>query len=732
MVEARIDGGVFDAPTRIWSAPEIWTVGDAPASGALARSDKGLSVEIRKQRVTSIREGEKRLERATLQPAFVTYLPDENRTLRRPLTVDDFPDSLENAVIAIEDHRFYEHSGVDIKRTLKAVMEGLAEGRRPRGTSTLTQQLARGLFLTPQQTYSRKLAEFLIALRLEQQLSKRQILENYLNQIYMGRFGGYNIAGMAEASRVYFDRDVRSLELHQAALLAGLLQRPSYLDPFRYPQRAVSRRNAVLDAMLEYGYIDRAQRDAAVAKPLGVVAGDVDDAMAPYFVDLVEQELNRIRSGKAYRRGLEVRTTIDLRLQRAALSAVDSGMAEVDKQLANKTKGPGDGKRPQVALVALDPRTGAVKALIGGRDFDQSQLNRALAKRQPGSTFKPFVYAAALNSAPRTAGGAYLTTATPLLDWPATFRFKDESYRPANYGHVVRGYVTVRDALVYSLNIATVKLATAVGYDKVADMAHQVGLENVRATPSAALGAYEVSPLELAAAYTVFANQGRRVEPYFVDQVRNREGVTSYSALVQATAVLDPRVAYITTDILEDVMNRGTAAGVRSRGYRSIAAGKTGTDEDGWFVGFTPKLLCLVWVGFDDNSDLGLTGADSALPVWTAFMKQAEKFAEYKPDGGFDRPEGIEEHFVDPEWLTTEDPADYNEERLVQYVETVNEADAEVKDNAAAADTTEMEPLRARFKPLPLKARMELFLAGTAPEARVRFPGFKLFAVFGQ
>ncbi len=758
LIETRLADGVFDAPTQIWSGGETLSVGDRLSARELAArwrltaqardrpqgpvvSDAGIelppdldekesvAVEFREDRVRRIRRGDKRVNSTRLAPAFLTYLADDERTLRRPVAYRAIPENLIRAVIAVEDHRFFDHNGMDLVRTTRAALGGLVEMRRPSGTSTLTQQLARGLFLTPQRTYSRKLAEFLIAIRLERQLTKEQILEHYLNQIYMGRFGGYNIAGMSAAAAAYFDKRIGDLALHEAALLAGLLQRPSYLNPRRYPDRAVARRNVVLQAMLKHGYIDEEQCLRASSMPVDVVPGDIDDKMAPYFVELVRDDLRATLSGPTAGKGLLVETTLDMRLQRAALAAVESGMANVDDQVAKQRRFKGkQPPRAQVALIALDPQTGAVKALIGGRDYDHSQLNRVRAERQPGSTFKPFVYAAALSSTardrevPGSADGSdamAFTAATPLLDWPADFAFKDEIYRPSNYGHVVRGYVTLRDALVHSLNIPTVKLASAVGYRKVAALARKAGFSHVGATPSAALGAYETSPLELAAAYTVFANQGRRAHPYFIESVRDGDA-TVFEARPQTTDVLDPRVAYITTDILTDVINRGTGADVRRLGYRGIAAGKTGTDDDGWFVGFTPKLLCLVWVGFDDNTDLGLTGADSALPVWTAFMKEAEGYADYQAAEGFERPEDLDEKFVDPGRLTPDKPETYSEESLAEFVESVNQIDAE--------GDVEVEPLFARFKPLELRARKELFLPGTAPKARFRFSFSDLFA----
>jgi penicillin-binding protein 1B len=346
----------------------------------------------------------------------------------------------------------------------------------------------------------------------------------------------------------------------------------------------------------------------------------------------------------------EVYTTLDLNLQHAATEAVKIGMQNVD-QLLRKKSGKKAGALPQaqVALVAIDPHTGEVKALLGGRDYTASQLNRALAKRQPGSAFKPFVYAAALNSA-LSGQPTVITPATVIMDEPTTFYSGNTAYTPANFGHATYGEVTVRQALTKSMNIPTVKLAQMTGYKAISNLARLAGLgDNIQPTPSIALGSYEATPLDIAGAYTIYSNQGLYVRPSLITQVKTRDGRTIYSHTTEAHQVLDPRVSYLMVNLMEGVLIYGTGAGVRTRGFTVPAAGKTGTSRDGWFAGFTSQLLCVVWVGFDDNHDLNLEGSKSALPIWTEFMKRALQLPAYKDPKPFKPPSGILSAQIDPD-----------------------------------------------------------------------------------
>lgn len=598
-----------------------------------------------------------------LEPQLITNLFDRNREKRRLVHFDDIPTVLVQAVVSAEDKRFFQHSGFDPFRILKAAYVDLKERRKEQGASTLSQQLARGLWLEPDKRWTRKAAEMMITMQLEQKLSKKEIFEDYANQIYLGRRGSFSIHGFGEASQAYFGKDIRQLTLPEAAMLAGLIQRPGYFNPFRNPERMLERRNVVLSLMRQNGYITDREYAVAIESPLTLSRGNAESADAPYFVDLVNEELQtRFQDRDFQTNSYRVYTTLDLNLQRAAVEAVRIGMQEVDEQLRKqrlpkKRKGKvavvdavikDPGPEPQVALVALDPHTGEIKAIAGGRNYGVSQLNHVIAKRQPGSVFKPFVYAAALNTAIQ-GGPTTLTPISTVMDEPTTFWFDNKPYQPGNFHKAFYGEVTLRQAIAKSMNIATVKIAEMVGYNTVVDLAKKAGLNpNIYATPAVALGAYEVTPLEMAGAYTIYANQGVYVKPNFITLVRAQNGSRIYSHKPETHPVLDRRVAYLMVSLLEEVMRSGTAAGVRSRGFKVPAAGKTGTSHDGWFAGFTSELLCIVWVGYDDNRELNLEGAKSALPIWTEFMKRAVQHREYRNAKAFQAPDGIVSVEVDP------------------------------------------------------------------------------------
>ncbi|MCX6637261.1 MAG: PBP1A family penicillin-binding protein, partial [Acidobacteria bacterium] len=585
-----------------------------------------------------------------LEPELITNLFDRKREKRRIVRFADIPKVLVNAVISIEDKRFFQHAGFDPLRIIKSAYIDIREGRRSQGASTLSMQLARTLWLDQSKTWKRKIAETLITLHLEQKLTKEEIFEYYSNHIDVGRRGSFSIRGFGEASQAYFSKDIRELTLAEAATLAGLVQRPSYTNPYRWPERARARRNVVLSLMRENGLITDRDYAEASASPLTLARGGGESLDAPYFVDMVNDELQESFQDHDFQsRSYRVYTTLDLNLQRAAAEAVRLGMQEVDTQIrARYRKGATEIPEAQAALVALDPRTGEVKALIGGRNYGMSQLNRALAKRQPGSVFKPFVYAAALNTA--VDGGPKLVTiTTTVVDEPTTFWFDNKPYEPNNYKNEFHGQVTLRQALSHSMNVPAVKVAEMVGYDSVVELARNAGMNlNIQATPAVALGAYEVTPVEVAGAYTIFASAGTAVKPSFIQFIRDEKGVGIYEHKPERKPVLDPRVSFLIVDLMEEVLRSGTGASVRSRGFLLPAAGKTGTSRDGWFAGFTSKLLCVVWVGFDDNKELRLEGARSALPVWTEFMKRAHQFREYRNVKPFEAPDGIVSVLIDP------------------------------------------------------------------------------------
>ena len=599
------------------------------------------------------------LDSYELEPELVTALfQGQERTKRQLLTYDAIPKVMVDAVLAIEDRKFFEHGGINWWSLMGSFITDLrAEGKR-RGGSTITMQVSRGFFLTQQKTYRRKLTEMLIAVELEQKFNKQQIFELYANQVYLGQRGSYSINGFGEAARSYFGKSIKDITLPEAAMIAGIIQSPNILNPYKRPEKVMERRNVVLDSMVETDAITRAQCDAAKAAPLKLTGPNVEASDAPYFVDLVKDTLAGKHSEtdlneNAYR----IYTTLDPQLQHAAAEAVSEGIKLVDEQVAKQRtrrlkvgKGKAakvevsqvSGPVPQVALVALDPHTGEVLALVGGRNYGFSQLNHALAKRPTGSIFKPFVYAAAVNSAITAQGTDPVFTQVSLVDdSPTTFEFDGKVYDPRNYKNEYHGQVTARFALQMSLNNATVRMAEMVGYDRVAELAKNAGIASVKATPAAALGAYDASPLEMAGAYTVLANQGARIDPLFLHSIRAPNGDVVEDFHNSRRPVLDPRVAYVVTNMMQNVIDHGTGFTVRARGFTAPAAGKTGTSHDAWFAGYTTNLLCIVWVGYDDYSDLKLAGSATAGPIWAEFMKRAVGLPQYSKVSDFTPPEGV-------------------------------------------------------------------------------------------
>jgi penicillin-binding protein 1B len=604
-----------------------------------------------------------------LEPQLITALSeDKNRTKRRIVTYKEIPPQMVQAVTAIEDRRFFEHGGINYGRTLKCVVHDILAGRKDCGGSTLTQQLAKVFFLTPDKTISRKIAELMITFQLEARFTKPEIFAMYANEMNLVHRGSYEINGVGEAAQTLFGKDLRQLDVAQMATIAALFQNPSYRNPYRHPERAMERRNLVLDSMVETGALTAAEASRAKAEPLGLAAqSNIDAGEAPYFVDLVHDQLaQRINDQDLGHSSLRIYTSLDPELQRSAAEAVEAGMKGVD-DLVRKLHKKGDTNitYPQVALVAINPHTGQVLALVGGRNYGVSQLNHAVSERPTGSIFKPFVYATAfntsLNGTELDTGGVF-TALTRLNDDPQDFGTDAQPYTPGNFEKgEYPGMVPAVEAIAHSLNIATIALAQKVGYDNVAALARSAGIVNARGTPSVAIGTYNATPIDMAGAYTVFANNGVHLKPWMLASVRNANGdiVADYSP--EAKQVLDPRSAYLTQSLLENVMTFGTAASVRSHGFTAPAAGKTGTSHDAWFAGYSSNLLCIIWVGNDDYTDIStnlthkLQGADTAAPIWAEFMKRAIKLPQYSDMKPFTPPSGVETVRVDRgTWL----PAD--------------------------------------------------------------------------
>lgn len=689
MTDQALARGLFPAPSLLYAAPSSVVVGDpgSPEEIAARLRDSGYAEDEQRDRMgwyhlrpdaISISPGpdsyfesegavikfanakvsdiislqdNSPLTEYDLEPEVLTNLFDKTREKRRLVHYNDIPPLLVHAVISAEDKRFFQHSGFDPIRMVRASLVDLREMRRAEGASTITQQLARMLWLDRSKTFSRKFAELLITVHLEQKLTKQQIFEYYLNECPLGRRGSFFIRGFGEGAQAFFGKDLAQLTLPEAATLAGLIQSPSGRNPVRWPDRAKTRRNIVLLLMKDNGYISQSQYEAACAAPMVISKGGLNSSDAPYFVDIVNQRLQDNFQDRDFNdTGYRVYTTLDRQLQRDAMEAVSEGYKEVEKIVLRRTKKGATPAFPQVALIALDPHTGEVKALVGGLNYGASQLNHANAERPSGSVFKPLVYATALETGLSGQAPNVITASTIFDDEPKTFMFDGNPYTPNNFESQFYGQVPVRMALAKSLNVATIEVAEAAGYDKVADLAHRLGLNNIRATPAMALGAYNVTPLEMAGAYTMFANKGVYVSPSFIQSIHDRSGDEIYGAKPDQKAILDPRVDYLMVNLMEEVLQSGTGAGVRARGFTLPAAGKTGTsDEDGWFAGFTTKLLCVVWVGYDDYRDLHIEGAKSALPIWTDFMKLASQHRDYRDAAAFDVPDGVVSVQIDPD-----------------------------------------------------------------------------------
>jgi penicillin-binding protein 1B len=601
-------------------------------------ADEPIVVRFDKDRIQELR-GEKTKRpytSQTLEPELVTYLYDESREKRRFIKYEELPDHLVKAVLAIEDRRFFSHPGLDPLRIVGAAIKNVRAESYIQGGSTITQQLVKNFFLTPERTIRRKAQEAMIAFILERSAAKQEILELYLNEIYLGQLGSFSINGVGEAARMYFHKDVANISLPEAALLAGMIQSPNPYNPQRHPKRATERRNVVLRAMQDAGFIDDKTCAEAIGEPLKIEEGKSEEA--PYFVDLVKTQLKE-RGKRADRyqslttENLSIYTSLDLNLQAIAQEALQAGLEQVDKLVKRKDHPPAQG-----ALIALEPKTGAVVALVGGRSYGASQYNRATtAKRQPGSTFKPFVYLTAFEATFDDPSLPPITLATVVDDVPAVFFYENKEYIPENYEGEYGGRVTLRRALSRSHNVATVKVAEMVGFNRIADLwSKRLKVnENVKPYPAVALGSFEVTPLEMATAYNILANGGLKVDPVTVLRVTDQQGKTiERDRVKELQRPVHEESVFLVTSMMQSVFTEGTAAGARGMGFTLEAAGKTGTTNDmrdAWFAGFTPDLLCVVWVGFDDNSPLNLSGGRAALPIWVEFMKNALEGIEPTP-----------------------------------------------------------------------------------------------------
>ena len=595
------------------------------------------------------KDNNQRLDKALLEPELISSVTGRERAKRRVVGFNDLPPDLVKAITVTEDRSFFEHHGVNLRGIVRALLRRYdTDPNSPlarQGGSSITQQLVKNLLLSPERTLKRKVAEAYMSIILETRLSKEEIFALYCNQVYLGQQSGFSINGFGEAASAYFNKDVTNLTLPESAFLAGLIRSPNRYNPYHDADTARARRNQVLESMAETGAItsDQATQAEGVDLKLAPTKGRIDISDAPYFADYVQNQLGDLITGQGADH-LRIYTSVDMDLQRAAYAAVTKQLASIDKIEAKRVP---EGT-VQAALVAMNAHTGEIVAMVGGRDYSKSQLNRAEALRQPGSAFKPFVYATALNTAydpvPRV-----ITPATIYKDEPKTFTYDNQEYSPGNMGDKYSMQpVTLRDAMVHSLNVVTVDVAMEVTIGRVMNLAAKAGLPRVpHAYPAMALGTAEATPLQIASAYTGFAANGTRTTPLAIDRVTTGNGTTIAQPSAQKNEVLRPEIAYVMTSFMKDVVNRGTGAPIRARGFKFNVAGKTGTSRDGWFAGYTPDLVCVVWVGFDDGSQLGLTGAASALPIWADFMSVAlNTHPEWT--GDWQMPEGVQQTDIDP------------------------------------------------------------------------------------
>jgi len=584
--------------------------------------------------------------------------------------IEKIPADMQNAVIAIEDRDFYEHWGINVRRIIGAVIVNVTTRSKAQGASTLTQQLARNLYLTADKSFIRKIREILTAIQLERSYTKKEILELYLNQVYLGA----GVYGVQAAAEHYFSKDVSGLTLAECAVIAGTIQLPERYRPDRPDNitRVTERRNTVLRAMRATKAIDKNTALAAEGEPIEANPKIYRPPAAPYFMEMVRKHVSdKYGDELLYNGGLSIYTTLDAaaqdsteksmaklvrslqkRLNRmflegsdadrkrqikrdAFLAAFDSLYAENEdeyKLLPDSVKL----RQAQMSVIALDVRTGAVRVLIGGRDFNESKFNRAMqAKRQPGSSFKPFVYAAALENG--------FTPASVVLDQPITLITDEGEWRPENYDRSFAGPLSLRDALAKSNNLVAIQVLNSVGGQTVVDYAHKMGIkQKLEPVPSLAIGACEVTPIEIISAYSIFANRGIQAEPYWVDKIVDKNGRTLEEAVPKEREVLSPQIAFLMNSMLSSVVCCGTGASIRGLGFGRPAAGKTGTTNDysdAWFIGYTPQTVCGVWAGVDERRSLGrgVTGSSGAIPVWVDAMIALHKGV---PVEDFRRPEG--------------------------------------------------------------------------------------------
>jgi penicillin-binding protein 1B len=574
-----------------------------------------------------------------LEPEEISLFFGSERERRQLISIQEVPGHLIHAVLAAEDSRFYQHPGIDFRGIFRALLTNLRHGSIRQGGSTLTQQLAKNYFLTPTRTLTRKLKEVLISVIIEFKYEKEEILEIYLNEIYLGQKGPVAINGVGEASYFYFGKSVKELSRSEAAIIAGLIKAPNHYSPYKDKERCLTRRNVVLTAMHKKGWLSRENLQADLKVPVKTVGFTVHGKKAPYFVDFLEQQLKVLyRPEDLTSLGLSLYTTLDSQVQAAAENALKKGLERLER-IKPELRRDDSARKLQGAVLVMQPGTGYILAMVGGRSYAASQFNRiAQARRQPGSAFKPFVYLSSLDK---------FSPADMLSNQPQTYTVNDKIWEPQNFEPVTKYTVSMSTALSMSYNLATVDLAMRTGLDQVVATAEKFDFSTpLKPYPSLALGAFEVIPIELARGYCVFAANGVLPYPLSLKGVVDEAGNTLEQKHLQIERLISPQKAFMMNFMLQGVVTEGTARSLKRRGIDWPAAGKTGTTNDfrdAWFVGYTPDILALVWVGFDNGDPIHATGSSAALPIWAELMNSVP---QYISGAGFKVPPGVEKQRV--------------------------------------------------------------------------------------
>ena len=633
-----------DSPDEIWNGS--FTVNDdsveIKTNNYFGMKAETANIKFSDNKIVSIGNGISPLEKYDIEPELLTGRSEAKRAINHALKYEEIPENLRNAILTAEDQRFFEHYGLDPQGIARAFYQNIASYEIKQGGSTITQQLVKNTFLSPEKSFYRKFEEAFLSIALENKMSKQDIFALYCNEIYLGQYGSTGVHGVEQAARAYFDKDLKDLGLTEAAAIAAMIKNPNHYAPHKKETEAKLRREWIIAKMQEAGKVspDEAQTvlkaELVLSKPK-----HNDQIIAPYFVDAATKALTTDFQRDVFNTNYNMRvyTTIDTQLQSIAEQSVNQHLEKLDKIYGKK------GLNLQATLVAINPKNGQVLAMVGGKDYRESQFNRATeAKRQPGSTFKPFIYATALERG-RTPMSVFSDRATEFV------YDNGKPYKPANYGgSYTNDEITMKTALAKSSNVVAVEVAMDSGLSRVARQAEEFGFENIQAYPSMALGTMEVTPLELAAAYAVFANGGKQVKPTFISKIISGEDDVIYESVPGEKQIVSEKTAYMITDMLQAVVERGTARKADGAlGKNVVFAGKTGSSKDGWFVGYTPNLVTVAWIGLDDNEDINSTGGEIALPLWTEFMKSA---IQIRPEFGgesFPVPKGLVTVEIDPE-----------------------------------------------------------------------------------